>query len=239
MSETADAPMFGSRKGWSLRRRFTALDSYGLLLLLILGTLLVSVLSVSTLDTVIGELRTLALVGTLAFALHTSNASRPTYVACVVLAVVAIVSGLSVDAASRLGEAVASLSSFLLIAAVLLTVLRRFTTHQVITGSSILAALSIYLFVGLAFSTVYGFIAAIDVGPLFAGSAGDGTSAERVYYSFITLTTTGYGDFVPLADVARMVAVTEALLGQVYLVTIVALLVSNVGGSRRPRGARD
>jgi voltage-gated potassium channel Kch len=60
-----------------------------------------------------------------------------------------------------------------------------------------------------------------------------------VYYSFITLTTTGYGDFVPLADVARMVAVTEALLGQVYLVTIVALLVSNVGGSRRPRGARD
>ena len=56
-----------------------------------------------------------------------------------------------------------------------------------------------------------------------------------MYYSFITLTTTGYGDFVPAADVTRMIAVTEALLGQVYLVTIVALLVSNVGSTRRRR----
>jgi len=56
----------------------------------------------------------------------------------------------------------------------------------------------------------------------------------RMYYAFITLTTVGYGDFVPHSDVARMIAVTEALIGQVYLVTIVALLVSQVG-RRRPR----
>jgi voltage-gated potassium channel Kch len=85
---------------------------------------------------------------------------------------------------------------------------------------------------------VYGFIAAVDLGPLFA-SGGDGTSAIRVYYSFITLTTTGYGDFVPATDVTRMIAVTEALMGQVYLVTIVALLVSNVGSTRRHRIGPD
>jgi voltage-gated potassium channel Kch len=61
----------------------------------------------------------------------------------------------------------------------------------------------------------------------------------RVYYSFITLTTTGYGDFVPAADTTRMVAVTEALIGQVYLVTIVALLVSNIGASRRRHVAAE
>jgi voltage-gated potassium channel Kch len=131
------------------------------------------------------------------------------------------------------GLAVQALGAFLLIVAVLVTVARRFASHPVVTGSSILAAICIYLFIGLAFATVYGFIAAADAAALFANGMGDGTSAERIYYSYITLTTTGYGDFVPATDPARMTAITEALFGQVYLVTIVALLVSNIGSPRR------
>jgi hypothetical protein len=126
-----------------------------------------------------------------------------------------------------------------LVAGVLVTVARRFASHPVVTASSILAAICIYLFVGLAFATIYGFVAAADVSSLFAGAVGDGTSAERIYYSYITLTTTGYGDFVPAADATRMIAVTEALIGQVYLVTVVALLVGNVGASSRRRDAQD
>ena len=243
MGAEQDAPpLFGNRHGWTLRQRFLALDSYGLLLLMILVTLLASVVSLTGRESLMTDIRLVVLVGTLAFALHTSNASRLAYTTCAMLAFVAVVLTIglgAIDPSSRTSEAISSASAFLLVAAVLITVLRRFGAHPVVTGNSILAAISIYLFVGLAYSTVYGFIAAIDLGPLFAAGAGDGTSVERVYYSFITLTTTGYGDFVPAGDVTRMIAVTEALLGQVYLVTIVALLVSNVGSTRRRRISSD
>jgi hypothetical protein len=63
---------------------------------------------------------------------------------------------------------------------------------------------------------------------------GSDKHAEEVYFSFITLTTVGYGDIAPVAAAARMTSALEALFGQLYLVTIVAVIVSNVG-SRRVR----
>jgi len=226
-------PILGARRGWSMRRRFLALDSYGLLLLLILASLIVSALEVPSIAGLMPAIRIVVLAGTLAFALHTSGAARRTYVICGVLVGLAVVLTLVVDGDSRLGHGVQAGAAFLLVVAVLATVLRRFSSHPVVTGSSILAAICIYLFIGLAFASIYGFVAAADANALFAGGLGDGTSAERIYYSYITLTTTGYGDFVPATDPARMIAITEALFGQVYLVTIVALLVSNIGAPRR------
>ena len=226
-------PILGARRGWSMRRRFFALDSYGLLLLLILGSLVVAAVEIPSLARALAVARIATLGGTLAFALHTSGATRRTYVICGGLVAIAVALTIALDGQSRLGQAVQALGAFLLIVAVLITVVRRFSSHPVVTGSSILAAICIYLFIGLAFASIYGFIAATDLGPLFANGLGDGSSAERIYYSYITLTTTGYGDFVPATDPARMMAITEALFGQVYLVTIVALLVSNIGSPRR------
>ena len=56
----------------------------------------------------------------------------------------------------------------------------------------------------------------------------DGTRAIRLYFSYVTLATLGYGDYTPAANVGRTLAVLEALLGQIYLVTVVALLVSRL-----------
>jgi ion channel len=190
----------------------------------------------SSLDRVLQVVRTCALGGTLLFALHTSGAARRAYAICAALIGLTVGLAIVADPTMRLGVAVQAAGAFVLILGVVLVVARRFASHPVVTGSSILAAICIYLFVGLAFATVYGFIGAVDVAPLFATGT-DGTSAIRIYYSFVTLTTLGYGDFVPAADATRMIAVTEALLGQVYLVTVVALLVANVGARRRPRGS--
>jgi len=55
-----------------------------------------------------------------------------------------------------------------------------------------------------------------------------------MYYSFVTLTTVGYGDLTASTAIGRMLSVTEALVGQLYLVTVVAILVSNMGRSRNP-----
>jgi ion channel len=52
--------------------------------------------------------------------------------------------------------------------------------------------------------------------------------ADFLYFSFATLTTTGYGDLVPGSNLARSLAILEALTGQIYLVTVVAVLVGNL-----------
>lgn len=103
----------------------------------------------------------------------------------------------------------------------------RGVTLQVVAG-----ALTAYLLVGLLFTAVVGVAAAIG-GPYFGPEHGDGTIAERTYFSFTTLTTTGYGDFAPATRGGRAIAVVEMLIGQLYLVTVVGVLVGNL--ATRPR----
>jgi hypothetical protein len=55
---------------------------------------------------------------------------------------------------------------------------------------------------------------------------------DFVYYSFVTMTTLGYGDLTARANLGRMLSVTEALFGQLYLVSVVAVLVANIGRQR-------
>lgn len=82
------------------------------------------------------------------------------------------------------------------------------------------------------FSFTYGVVDAIDASALFAERT-DSTLAETLYFSFVTLSTVGYGDFSPGSDGSRALAVSEMLIGQIYLVTIVSLIVANLG-RRRP-----
>ena len=96
----------------------------------------------------------------------------------------------------------------------------------------IAGALSVYLLLGMICAYVYGAIAQIGSGPLFAAGQGDGNTADHVYFSFVTQTTVGYGDYAPQAPVARSVAIAEALVGQLYLVTVISLLVGALIGTR-------
>jgi len=238
MDVEARERFFNARQGWSFRQRLKALDSYGLLLALILLSLIASSFSPSDLHAYMPAVRAAILGGTLAFALHTSGAKRSTYVVCGALILIAVLSTFVVDAGTKQGKIVDAVAGMLLVGAMLVVILRRFLAHPVITGQSVLAAICVYVLFGLGYAAIYGLIGAIDPTALFANGIGEGTNVERIYYSFITLCTVGYGDFVPYGNVTRMVAVTEALVGQVYLVTIVALLVSHVG-SQRPRAGSD
>jgi hypothetical protein len=100
-----------------------------------------------------------------------------------------------------------------------------------VTAESVLGGLLVYLMTGLMFSQLYGALADLSKQGLFCG-VGDGTHAERVYYSFIAITTTGFGDFTTCTQVGRAISMAEAMFGQVYLVTIIALLVGNMGRTR-------
>src|SRR5262249_58580232 len=88
---------------------------------------------------------------------------------------------------------------------------------------------------GLFFALAYGTSAVLDHGRFFAQQHG-GSGVDFVYFSFVTLTTTGYGDLTAGTDAGRMTAILEALFGQLYLVSIVALLVANMGRARTRPG---
>jgi hypothetical protein len=99
-----------------------------------------------------------------------------------------------------------------------------------VNAQSVLGVVTIYLLIGALFTFAFSAAALIGSGPLFAQGT-DGTISDRLYFSYVTLATLGYGDYTPAGTTARMMAVAEALLGQLYLVTVVALVVSRL----RPR----
>jgi Ion channel len=96
-----------------------------------------------------------------------------------------------------------------------------------VTVQAVAGGLAMYLLVGMAFADAIGAVAAVGDGYFFAQGT-DGSSGERIYYSFVSLTTTGFGDFTPSNEVGRAIAVLEVLIGQIYLVVVVALLVGNL-----------
>ena len=90
---------------------------------------------------------------------------------------------------------------------------------------------------GLFFAYIYRVIEIVDQ-PFFHQHLRPGP-VDFVYFSFTTLTTLGYGDLTARADLGRMLAICEALFGQLYLVSVVAILVGSFGRDRRAVGVVD
>jgi hypothetical protein len=99
--------------------------------------------------------------------------------------------------------------------------------QRAVNLQSVIGAICIYLLLGLLFIPIYGIVAVLGSGPLFAQRA-DSTPALRLYFSFVTLATVGYGDYSAASNIGRTISVIEALVGQLYLVTVVAVLVSRL-----------
>ncbi len=223
-------PNCRSRRGITLAERFHAPDSYGLLLLLILVTML----SVAAGEWPVGRMLVVALLdGTLLFAVRTSRAGPGASRAGVVLAALAFVAGAAAVLASGRGAqtAIVSTSAAVLVLAAIAAIVSRLAAHPVVSGSTIFGALCVYLLIGMLFASVFGIIDSF--GTLFV--QGDANSVDHLYFSFVTLATVGYGDLTASGDLPRMLAVTEAIMGQLYLVSVVALVVGNVGRTRAER----
>ncbi|GIF12908.1 potassium channel family protein [Actinoplanes teichomyceticus] len=144
----------------------------------------------------------------------------------------------AVLAATRPGRVVEALAA-LWAAAILLfsvcVIVLRVVRHRVVSVQTILGALSAYLLLGFLFASLFTAAARIDTAPLFTG-AQPADSATIQYFAFVTLTTTGYGDLAPAGPSGRSLAVLNALTGQIFLVTLVARLVSAFGTERPPPG---
>ena len=104
--------------------------------------------------------------------------------------------------------------------------LLRLLRERGVTVQAVAGGLAIYLAVGLVFAWIIGFITHVDSTPYFAQHT-NGTEGDRVYFSFTVLTTTGFGDFSAATPVGHALAVIEELTGQLYLVTVIGLLIGN------------
>jgi hypothetical protein len=136
--------------------------------------------------------------------------------------------------AGVLGPAPAMALSGVLAVAIPLSLVRgllRLVASEGVTLQAVAGALAIYLLIGLLFAWLIGIV--IDLGgePYFAGGT-NGTEGERAYYSLSVLTTTGFGDFTAAEPLGRALAVLEMLVGQLYLVTVIGLLVGNFAARR-------
>ncbi len=230
---TAAGPDIGAM---SLRDHFLDEERqrFGLLLLAILTVFAIQgVASPAAWEQVVVAL---LLAGTLLLALRIANV-RP-WVFRIMLVLVLVLLGLSIGEAiaGMVDNAATRLANALLVAlaptAIIIGVLRSLRARQAVTVEAVLGVLSVYVLIGMFFAALYGSIDHIGSTPFFAQHV-QATVSQCLYFSFTTLTTVGYGDLTAASNLGHTLSVTEALVGQIYLVTVVSVLIANLGRRRQ------
>jgi hypothetical protein len=215
------------------RRRFT--DSYGLVLVL----LVISYFCAATLGgsswghvTVI-----LALAATTWLALRASDVQRlPMRIAQALIPLLCVVAIIAQFIGQQdLTDVVSGLIMVVLVLIAPLAILGHLAKHLVVTVETFLGAVCVYLLIAQLFATSFALLATISGQPFFAQTT-EPSTVDYIYFSFVTIATVGYGDYTAAESVGRMLAVTEAVIGQLYLITVVSLVVQNLGARRKREG---
>ena len=227
MPKLTDDAIEREREARALRRllrSFRSTESYGLVLLMIIVTY---VLATSLSERWGASIVLFVQIATVRLALHTSGARRGLLAVANALFVVAAagaVANLFSEHDSALRSLVFVLSSGLYVVAPV-SIVRHIGYRRQVDQETMLGALAAYLLIGMAFAFAYRFVGSVQAGPFF-GADGEGTVSQDLFFSFITLTTTGYGNLIPADNPGQSLAVLEALLGQLFLVTAVGKIVT-------------
>jgi Ion channel len=224
-----------------LRRAERVTDAFGL----VLGLVILTFVLTSLIDnTGWGAVLIMAATGATSIVALTSSHSAPHQVHIAIylsglsllLTIVAAISG------AHLWLNLGALVQVSLLAVAMVAVLIRVVTSVEVNARTILGAISVYTVLGLLFGFTYEAIARVQNTPFFDGVA-HVHHGDFLFFSYTTLTTTGYGNLVPSGQPGEMIATFEMLLGQIFLVTLIAGLVSlwrpGEGLKRRREARRD
>lgn len=205
----------------------------------LLGLILVSLcFQLAAPDTDWARLVIVVLQGaTLLVALRTAGARKALLRIAIVAVLASIVTAtLSLVDSVDLGATSARVVTLLLVAlappVIVGGILRDVRAQGEVTVRTMFGVLSVYLLIGMLFSFCFNLVQALADEPFFSGDV-TGEVSDFLYYSFTTLTTTGFGDFTAASGLGRSLSVMEALIGQIYLVTVVAVIVTNIRPRRR------
>jgi hypothetical protein len=222
------------------------LDRFGLLLLTIVGsTVVLSLVDISPED---GDVRS-GLAGILisftvsamvVLAVRASGVRRRWRRIADIIAILAIVASLVVLAADLIGwrstdpgDATPLPSPLWVVLSLFLPliVVRRILRHRRVALSTLLGAVCAYLLIALAFAFVYLTINAVGAGYFFGD---DQPTTSFMYFSLASITTLGAADLAAVSDLGQLLSVSETILGQIFLVTLVAALVGLYAARRGP-----
>ena len=214
--------------------RFSPVDRYGLALALVVvgyvQALLTPVSQGGTASVVLVQLLTVYVV------LGISASRRVRRVAGVALAVSAALTVVTAVAGVVASDEVLLAlfaTNIVLYAVAPGVILRHVFKRRVVDGQTFLAAVCAYALIGMLFAFVYRAVGAYS-GTSFFGATGGNTMPNFLFFSFITVTTTGYGNLVPAGTAGQSLAVLEAMAGQFFIAAVVAKIVT----AWRPRWAR-
>ena len=202
---------------------FVSPNSYGMVLLLIVVTYSMLVwISTSWAPIVV-----FVQVATVWFALRTSRAARVVRVTADVALVVAAVFAifeLIVGSGEDPGVRLYVVSALLYLVAPIATI-RHIATRPSVDQETLLGAIGAYLMIGMCFAFTYRIIAIQQAGPFF-GAGAEGEIEQVLFFSFTTLTTTGYGNYVPAENPGQTLAVAQMLIGQLFLIIAVGKVIA-------------
>lgn len=215
--------------------RFARGDSYGLLLAL-LGVLYLAI-AISSHTSLWGRFIVSLLLGAvLLLAFHTSHVRARGLTIGVVLVVIADTANLFQALFNRNGSDGSTYIMFALVLIAPVVILNRIIRHETVGLETILGAICVYVLIAIAFAGIYGAVNDAEPAGFFAQHVVP-TNVDFLYFSFVTITTVGFGDLTAGTSTGRVLVTFEALIGQIFLVTLVARLVSMYGKSSRAPGA--
>lgn len=172
---------------------------------------------------------------TLLVTMSAAGPRRIVFIIAIVCSITAVLTGIAHTVAGSADNLIftSSMSAVLVFVApvvIAMSAIRRRTLDV----QSVLAALCLYVMIGFFFTYLFSVVQSASGHPFFA-QIHHGQADDFLYFSFATITTVGYGDLTAATGFGRSLADFEAMVGQLYLVTVVALLVSNLGAARAAR----
>jgi hypothetical protein len=117
-------------------------------------------------------------------------------------------------------------------AAAMLAILSRVLRHRTVRLQTVMGGIAAYALLAFVMAAVYFGVDQLTASDFLKGVTSDG---DYTYFSFVVMTTVGFGDITPVSDLAKRLVAIEAFVGQVFIVTFVARLVSLWGQPLRAR----
>jgi hypothetical protein len=201
------------------------------------GILVTYVLAIALSGQLIGAPARVAVIGgVLLLAVRSRRKAGELGLPALILATVLFVATLAaaVFTTGKTLTIVAESATIVLVAAAMTVLASTLLRLGEVNRTTVDGVLCIYLLLALLFGSINDLGATI-VPAFLHGISTPALPSETLYYSVITLTTVGYGDITPATNVARAVSATEALIGQLYLVSVVAAVVARYPGRQRDR----